>query len=224
MNRDHLVGLVLGALLGLFTGSVSRGVSIDLPRRLGMSADVLAVSGFSAAQADALMQRLLDAPTGSAHFASSETALDSTLGQIDSLNAEIDQTGDPTLVAQRDTLVAGLPAAGEAVRQASEGMVTVALDGIEAGITARAVQRGCVRLPMNLKALDLTPTVLDQVASAVATKQVEHREGNDLSGNFDPTAFLAPFRNCAEATSASASLASNRDAIRQVVGIWAGRE
>lgn len=225
--RTRVACLAAIVVVALSASSVSAGVSIDVSRRLGLSADVLAVSGVSAVQADALMQRLLDASTERAQLTSAVSAIDAVLAQVGSLDAIIEQSGDSGLIAQRDTLVASIPAARETVRQASEALLTVALDGISSETALRVrrtVHRGGVRIPLALKVLDLPAATFDQVVRAVATEQVEHREGNDLSGNFDPTAFLAPFRNSAEATAAGASLAANRDAIKQVFATWAGRE
>ncbi len=225
--RARLACLAAITLVGMGASSASAGVSIDVSRRLGLSADVLAVSGLSAAQADGLMQRLLDASTERAQLASAESAIDAMLAQIDSLNASIEQSGDAELIAQRDALVAGVPAARGAVRQASEALFTVALDGISSETAARVrrtVQRGGVRIPLPLKVLDLTPATLDQIAVAIATERVEQREGTDLSGNFNPTVFLATYRESTEASAASANLAANRNAIKQVFTTWASHE
>lgn len=215
---DKAMFVVGSALVAASSVSLSGPQTVDLARRLGLTPEVLATAGLSGAGATQALQLLAGASEAIAQFNAAEAQVESLIGQIDALAAEIDLSPNDELLTQRSTLESQLLSARSAVEAARASLVNAAV--AEAGSTVagrvhRLLQNAGLPLPLEFRALNLSPSTASDVASALKDEVRVDREGEAASASsVDATQFLAAYRSDSEYTAAGSNLAANLTAVR----------
>lgn len=215
---DKAMFVVGSALVAASSVSLSGPQTVDLARRLGLTPEVLATAGANGAGATQALQLLAGASAAIAEFNTAEAHVESLIGQIDALAAEIDLSPSDELMTQRSTLESQLLSARSAVEAARASLVNAAVaesGSAVAGRVHRLLRNAALPLPLEFRALNLTLSAASDVASALKDETRVGREGEAASAStVDATQFLASYRSDSEYSTAESNLAANLTAVR----------